>query len=91
MIVYPLLLACALAQDSPKAGSPAADAMNTQLEAGEHAKAARLELEALEEVLTQEELSAQDLGTIRARLESAKVEAAEAEAALDETETALID
>ncbi len=89
MIVYPLLLACALAQDSPKTGSPAVDAMDAQLEAREHAKAARLELEALEEVLTQEELSAGDLGVIRVRLEAAKAEAAQAEAALERTETRL--
>lgn len=89
MILYPLLLSCALAQDSPSPGSPAQTALNAQLKAGEHAHAARMELEALEEVLTQDGVREEDLHVIRARLEAAKVESAKAEQALDDAEGAL--
>lgn len=89
MIVYPLLLACALAQDSPTSGSAAQAALDAQLEAGKHAHDTRMELEALEEILTQDGLNGQDLSGIRARLEAAKVESAKAEQALDAAEAAL--
>ena len=89
MIVYPFLLSCALAQDSPSPGSPAQTALDAQLKAGEHAHAARMDLEALEEVLTHDGVSEEDLHVIRARLEASKVEYARAEQALDDAEGAL--
>jgi hypothetical protein len=89
MIVYPFLLSCALAQDSPSPGSPAQAALDAQLKAGEHAHFARMELEVLEEVLTQDGVSEEDLHVIRARLEAAKLECAKADQALDDAEGAL--
>ncbi len=89
MILYPLLLSCALAQDPPAPGSPAQIALDAQLKAGKHAHAARMELEALEEVLTQDGVSAEELHVIRARLEAAKAESAKAEQALEDAEGAL--
>lgn len=89
MNFYTLLLSCALPQDPSAPGSAAEGALNAQFEAGEHARTARNELEALEEVLTQDGLSEADLLDIRARLEAAKVARAEAELALDKAEAAL--
>lgn len=89
MKLYTLLLACALPQSPASEGSRAATALDAQLEAGQHARQARNELEALEEVLTQDGLSESDLRAIRQRLEAAKDEAAQTEAALGRAEAGL--
>lgn len=81
-----LLLSCALPQNPASQGSSAQLALDEQLEAGQHAQQARLELEALEEVLTQDGLSESDLVELRLRLEAAKTEVAHAGEALERSE-----
>lgn len=84
-----LWLACIQEGGPSRPESANAQALQAQVQAGEHARAVTEEMEAMEALLLKEELTAQELEALRGHLEAAKAEAAAARESVDAAEAAL--